>query len=239
MRSDIQPNEQAFSSKEVAEEVGIATPTVRKYAQILERNGYEFFKNRDRRIFVHSDIEALISIRDTEKPLDVIAQELVEQQTERLKGYKEAGISVPDTYNPSLQNNDQLKEFFRALSSELAATREMNVQLTNDISELKTTMSRLQQDHHHISAGISNSAQKTNAKIEKLSTQQEELYETLLQQEKEKTEALQEEIKNMRAEQNKEWRLQNDFNTRLEGAMKKTEQPKGSWEWFLSLFRKF
>ena len=43
MRNDIQSNERAFSSKEVAEEVGIATPTVR-VCQILERNGYEFLK---------------------------------------------------------------------------------------------------------------------------------------------------------------------------------------------------
>jgi response regulator of citrate/malate metabolism len=35
MRRDIQPNERAFSTKEAAEEVGIATPTVRKYGQIL------------------------------------------------------------------------------------------------------------------------------------------------------------------------------------------------------------
>jgi DNA-binding transcriptional regulator YhcF (GntR family) len=69
MRRDIQPNERAFSSKEVAEEVGIATPTVRKYGQILERNGYEFLKDGDRRIFVQSDIEALIALRDTDKPL--------------------------------------------------------------------------------------------------------------------------------------------------------------------------
>jgi predicted transcriptional regulator len=43
MRNDIQSIERACSSKEVAEEVGIATPIVRKYGQILERNGYEFF----------------------------------------------------------------------------------------------------------------------------------------------------------------------------------------------------
>ncbi|MED3561395.1 hypothetical protein [Bacillus xiapuensis] len=42
MRRDIQLNERVFSSKEVAEEVVIATPTVQKYGQILERNGYEF-----------------------------------------------------------------------------------------------------------------------------------------------------------------------------------------------------
>jgi hypothetical protein len=37
MRGDILPNEPAFFSKEV----GIAAPTVRKYGQILERNGHE------------------------------------------------------------------------------------------------------------------------------------------------------------------------------------------------------
>jgi len=70
MRRDIHPNERAFSSKEAAEEVGIATSTVRKYGQSLERNGYEFLKDGDRRIFVQSDIGALISLRDTDKSLD-------------------------------------------------------------------------------------------------------------------------------------------------------------------------
>ena len=85
MRRDIQANERAFTTKEVAEEVGIATPTVRKYGQILERNGYEFFKDGDRRIFVQTDIEALIALRDTDKPLDDTAKSLVHQQKERLK----------------------------------------------------------------------------------------------------------------------------------------------------------
>ena len=34
MRYDIQPSERSFSSKEVPEEAGIATPTDRKYGQI-------------------------------------------------------------------------------------------------------------------------------------------------------------------------------------------------------------
>jgi hypothetical protein len=70
MRNNIQLNERAFSSKEVAEVVGIATSFVRKYGQILERNVYEFLKDGDMRIFVQSDIEALIALRDTDKPLD-------------------------------------------------------------------------------------------------------------------------------------------------------------------------
>ncbi|WP_335385267.1 hypothetical protein [Neobacillus drentensis] len=59
----------------------------------------------------------------------------------------------------------------------------MNVQLTNDMSQLKTAVSRLQQDHHVISSSVGNSAQKTNAKIEKLTELQNTHYETLLKQE--------------------------------------------------------
>jgi NADH dehydrogenase/NADH:ubiquinone oxidoreductase subunit G len=235
MRRDIQPNERAFSSKEVAEEVGIATPTVRKYGQILERNGYEFLKDGDRRIFVQSDIGALIALRDTDKPLDDTAKDLVNQQKERLEGSDEIEIALTDTYENLPHDPNQLKEFFMFLVNELAATREMNVQLKNDTSELKTKVSRLQQDHHVISSTIGNSAQKTNAKIEKLTEQQNIHYETLLQQEKQKSELLQKEIQNLRDEQKKEWSSQIDFNKRLEEAIQK---PKGKWGGLFSMFRK-
>ncbi|MBS4193254.1 hypothetical protein KHA94_24530 [Bacillus sp. FJAT-49705] len=235
MRRDIQPNERAFSSKEVAEEVGIATPTVRKYGQILERNGYEFLKDGDRRIFVQSDIVALIALRDTDKPLDDTAKDIVKQEKERLEGSNETEIAITDTYENLPHDPKQLKEVFMFLVNELAATREMNVQLTNDMSELKTKVSRLQQDHHVISSSIGNSAQKTNAKIEKLTEQQNIHYETLLQQEKQKSELLQKEIQNMRDEQKKEWSSQNDFNKRLEEAIQK---PKEKWGGLFSIFRK-
>jgi chromosome segregation ATPase len=235
MRNDIQSNERAFSSKEVAEEVGIATPTVRKYGQILERNGYEFLKDGDRRIFVQSDIEALIALRDTDKPLDDTAKALVYEQRERLEGSNETEIAISDTYDNLPHDPNQLKEFLTFLANELAATREMNVQLTNGISQLKTTVSRLQQDHHVISSSIGNSSQKTHAKIEKLTEQQKIHYETLLQHEKQKSEFLQKEIQKMRDEQKKEWRSQNDFNKRLEEAIQK---PKGNWGGLFSIFRK-
>ena len=77
LRNDIQSTERAYSTKEVAETVGIATPTVRKYSQILEKSGYEFLKDGDRRIFVQSDIEVLIALRDTDKPLSDTAEDIV------------------------------------------------------------------------------------------------------------------------------------------------------------------
>lgn len=235
MRSDIQPNERAFSSKEVAEELGIATPTVRKYGQILERNGYEFLKDGDRRIFVKSDISVLIALRDSDKPLEDTAKDLVFKQKERLEGIDETQIAISDTYENLPHDPNQLKEFFRFLVSELAAAREMNVQLKNDMSELKTAVSRLQQDHHDISANIGNSSNKTYAKIEKLAELQNIQYETLLEQEKQKSDYLQKEIQNMRDEQKKEWHLQHDFNNRLEIVVQK---PKEKWGWIFSLFRK-
>ncbi|MFZ7947091.1 MULTISPECIES: hypothetical protein [Bacillaceae] len=235
MRRDIQPNEQAFSSKEVAEEIGIATPTVRKYGQILERNGYEFLKDGDRRIFVQSDIGALIALRDTDKPLDDTAKDLVYLQKERLDRSEETEIAIPDTYEYSPHDPNQLKEVLKYLVNELAATREMNVQLTNDMSQLKTTVSRLKQDHHVISSSIGNAAQKTNAKIEKLTEQQNTNYDTLLQLEKQKSDLLQKEIQNMREEQKKEWSSQSDFNKRLEEAIQKPKEKRG---WLFSIFRK-
>jgi hypothetical protein len=235
MRNDIEQNARAFSSKEVAEEVGIATPTVRKYGQILERNGYEFLKDGDRRIFVESDISAIIALRDTDKPLDDTAKDLVEQQKERLEGFNETDIAIKDTYENSLHDPNQLKEVLMFLVNELAASREMNVQLTNDMSQLKTKVTGLQQDHHVISSSIGNAAQRTSAKIEKLTEQQNTHYEILLQQEKQRSELLQKEIQMMRDEQKKEWSSQNDFNKRLEEAV---QNRKSKWEMLFSIFRK-
>ena len=235
MRNDIQSNERAFSSKEVAEELGIATPTVRKYGQILERNGYDFLKDGDRRIFVQADIKALIALRDTDKPLEETAKDLVLQQQERIEEFNETEIAIPDTYHNLPNDPNQLKEFLTFLVNELAATREMNVQLTNDMSQLKTSVSRLQQDHHVISSSIGNSAQKTHAKIEKLTEQQKTHYEMLLQQAKRKNEFLQNEIQNLRDEQKVEWSSQNDFNKRLEEAIQK---PKEKRKGLFSIFSK-
>jgi len=236
MRSDIQPFERSFSSKEAAEKAGIATPTVRKYSQILEKNEYEFLKEGDRRIFVQSDIDVLVALRDTDKPLEEEAKELASQQKARLIGSTEIEVPVPDTYDKMLQDPNQLKEMFTFLANELAATREMNVQLSNDMSQLKVTVSRLQQDHHDLGANIRNSAQKTQLKIEKLAEQERTHYETMLQQEKEKNDVLKREVQSLREEQSKVWRSQNELNRKIEEAVHK--QPKDTWGKLLSIFRK-
>jgi hypothetical protein len=78
-------------------------------------------------IFIHSDIEALIALRDTDKPLDDTAKDLVYQQKDRLDETNETEIAILDTFDNSIHNPKQLKEILIVLINELAATREMNV----------------------------------------------------------------------------------------------------------------
>ena len=66
---------------------------------------------------------------------------------------------------------NQLKEFLIFLANELATTREMNVQLTNDKPQLKQQYpSSSKSSCYSFSIGIS--AQKTHTNIEKLTEQQ-------------------------------------------------------------------
>jgi hypothetical protein len=59
--------------------VGNATHIVQEYGHILEWKGYEFLKDGNTRIFVQSDIGALIALPDTDKSLDDTAKDLVNQ----------------------------------------------------------------------------------------------------------------------------------------------------------------
>ncbi|WP_347861851.1 hypothetical protein U0355_01140 [Salimicrobium sp. PL1-032A] len=234
MRNDIQQNERAYSTKEVAEELNIATPTVRKYGQVLERSGYEFFKNGTRRVFVQSDIEALQTIRDTDKSLEVIAIELVKQQKQRLTS-EATGVAAADTYDMPVEDPQKMRELLVFISQELTASREMNAKLATDMEEMKETVGRLRQDHHAISSGIGNSTQKMNKLVE----QQQKRYEEMLEEEKGKNDQLQQEIEQMRKEQQEVWRAQNEFNSRLESAMNEAgNEQKSGFQKFLALFRK-
>ncbi|GAJ40293.1 MULTISPECIES: DUF3967 domain-containing protein [Anoxybacillaceae] len=74
-----------YSTKDIANIVGIATPTVRKYAQTLEKAGYTFIKNdQGFRIFTDKDIQIFERMKemsnDTGMPVDRIASMLVNEQ---------------------------------------------------------------------------------------------------------------------------------------------------------------
>jgi len=79
MRSDFNDMEMAYATKEAAEKVGLAKPTIRKYAQLLEEKGYHFIKNGDRRVFVATDLKALEKLKASDN-IDRTAVELADKQ---------------------------------------------------------------------------------------------------------------------------------------------------------------
>ncbi|MBW9219806.1 hypothetical protein CI793_12300 [Anoxybacillus ayderensis] len=77
-----------YSTKDIANIVSIAAPTVRKYAQALEKAGYTFTKNEQGfRIFIESDIEIFERMKemssDTGMTVDRIASMLVNQRKQK------------------------------------------------------------------------------------------------------------------------------------------------------------
>jgi predicted transcriptional regulator len=142
MKSDLNDIEFAYATKEVAEKVGIAKPTVRKYAQMLEEHNYEFIKNGDRRVFVDVDIKAMEKMRISDN-IEQTAKELSEKQKENMKRKSDINndiekaihrISPSDTALSIREKEtdiafletqyDQLLTAFKDMAVEYAATRE-------------------------------------------------------------------------------------------------------------------
>ncbi|EIJ77613.1 hypothetical protein PB1_17498 (plasmid) [Bacillus methanolicus PB1] len=78
-----------YSTKDISNIVGIATPTVRKYAQALEKEGYIFIRNENGfRIFVDEDIEILQQMKQmsNESGMNIvhIASILINQRKQNL-----------------------------------------------------------------------------------------------------------------------------------------------------------
>ncbi|CAH0310292.1 hypothetical protein SRABI96_04960 [Peribacillus sp. Bi96] len=78
-------------------------------------------------IFIQSDIEAHIALRDTDKSLEGTAKDLVYLQKDRSDESIETEIAIPDTYDNLTHNFKRIKEILIVLTNELAATREMNI----------------------------------------------------------------------------------------------------------------
>ncbi|WP_421385547.1 hypothetical protein ACOJQI_22850 (plasmid) [Bacillus salacetis] len=142
MKNDFNDIELAYATKEVAELVKIAKPTVRKYAQLLEENGYEFIKNGDRRVFVDADLRAMEAMKSSDK-IEHAAKEIAEKQKEKLRRKSDIesdinnaiqSISPGDTGSLELKKQDdiaqmkkqydQLVGMFKSMAIEYASSRE-------------------------------------------------------------------------------------------------------------------
>jgi DNA-binding transcriptional MerR regulator len=139
-----------YATRDIANIVGIAAPTVRKYALALEEAGYQFMKdgndNRGTRIFRDEDIyyfqELTKRSNDTGMAVKQIATILVLQQKRDIEK-TEKGIAVSDSLQKNeLQTTDTLhmpeefKQFFR---DEMKSMKESIVEELKDeiVQDLK------------------------------------------------------------------------------------------------------
>jgi DNA-binding transcriptional MerR regulator len=140
--------EQAYSTSEIAEKVGIAEPTVRKYAQALERSGYHFIKDSfGARTYIEKDFLALQELKEvrakTSMPVENVAAMIAEKYSNE-NTIQPVSTSDPDTQLTSLIDDiviervrDEMAAFKDALLSRLDERDEVIRELTEAINSQK------------------------------------------------------------------------------------------------------
>lgn len=155
MKNDLFDTYFIYSSKEISEKVGIQTPTVRKYGQLLESYGYVFEKNGKRRNFTDRDIVAMRKMKESSN-IERTAKELAEAQnisdTNDMKGDtsgSDMSISPSDTaliprefqqeMIKSEKRYNEMVGFIQGLGNEVMETKE---KLSVVLDELEASKKR-------------------------------------------------------------------------------------------------
>lgn len=156
--------EQAYTTSEIAEKVGIAEPTVRKYAQALERSGYHFIKDSfGARTYIERDFLALKELKEvrakTSMPVENVAAMIAEKYNKESTIHP-VSVSDQDEYLTSLIDEiviDRVKDEVTALKDALLSrldernevirelTEAINAQKTLAAAAAETTDQRIQQ----------------------------------------------------------------------------------------------
>ncbi|WP_075983686.1 MerR family transcriptional regulator [Bacillus massilinigeriensis] len=137
MNTEYKGNE--YATKDIARIVGIATPTVRKYAQALEKAGYSFIKNnKGFRIFIENDITIFYEIKNLSNnhaiPIDRIAEMIVSDQQEP--------DSVSDTVPYRLEYSELVEKLNKVdmindIMIELEEVKQVNRLLLDHVKQLQ------------------------------------------------------------------------------------------------------
>ena len=131
MINDIQQTEKAYSSKDIALMVDIAVPTVRKYAQALEKAGYEFIKSEaGARVFVERDAMAIRYLKEVREKTNISVEQASNVVLTRFENKPIQGVAPPDT-----EEKEQYEKRFEELEKKLEQQNEIIKQLAQTIDE--------------------------------------------------------------------------------------------------------
>ena len=146
MESDTQYTEKAYGTKDIATMVDIAVPTVRKYAQSLEKGGYQFIKNASgARVFVEKDAMALRYLKQVREETKISVEQAVNVVLARFDGKPIRSVSPPDT-TELVQYKKQYDDRVDELEKKLELQNEMIQKLTEEMIKRENEMERREKD---------------------------------------------------------------------------------------------
>lgn len=131
-----------YATKDISSIVGIATPTVRKYAQALEKAGYSFIKNGNGfRIFTDKDIYLFNEIKTKSKklaiPVERIAEMIVFDQLKQKRYGSTAGPISKDQAESAISDDRARYDTRYTEALEKLSKLDMIDAMLKDIEELK------------------------------------------------------------------------------------------------------
>jgi len=163
--------EKAYWSKEAAAMLNIATPTLRKYCNLMESHGYVFIRNaHNQRAFIQRDIIVMKNIQELFRTKDISVEQAIKTVVSELP---------TNQLTPSvtvLENEDlDLKQ----VMAEIDEIKQDNEQLKNTLEEIKKLMidqqeqiiqqqkyiaASLEKRDHHITQLLQQSIEKKKEK---------------------------------------------------------------------------
>jgi hypothetical protein len=129
MENDMGINVKAYTTSEIAVMLDMGVTTVRKYAQYLEKVGYEFFKTKNNaRLFVDSDIMALRYLKELRGKSSISVEQATNIVIEKFS--KEANREIQQESPPILQPaNKQYDELKGMMENQNALIKELVTRL--------------------------------------------------------------------------------------------------------------
>lgn len=151
MDSNINENERKFTTKELAERLGIENVTVRKYAQELESKGYLFEKNKANwRLFSVDDIKAMAYfqvLRGQDKSVEDSASKVAElQRSNVVYRSTDTTIQTDDIKSDIEKFQEQQEKFNEELLDRLDKQQKyINERLENRDQQLMQVLKEIQE----------------------------------------------------------------------------------------------
>jgi DNA-binding transcriptional MerR regulator len=142
MKDDTSQAEKAYWTKDVADDLGMAVTTVRKYASLMEENGYTILRNEhNQRAFLERDILIMKRIKSLAKAHGVTIEDAVNSVLKGVPSNEVQTVSGSDTSTmspPDTKVNEQLQALITRYDDKFNS-------LKNDNDELKGMIQELQQ----------------------------------------------------------------------------------------------